>query len=470
MTRSKFELVTSVPVKDLLLDVRNARIRSGADQADCISRIASGQEEQLVALASDIAEHGLSTAPILAKRQDDGRYVVWDGNRRVTALKLLDNPSLAPSSALRRRIEAINARFPAAATQIDLLQSQDEGALVREVVSRHGGGLKGAGQLDWSALMRTFFMTSHGLPEQNRRAAALFLWADDYGVSLPDDFPITTIMRFLTKENLLRLGFEETSDGMEPRIPLEKAIEVAQRLADDFRPGGPKQVNDVFNSKLADAYIAQVRVSLGLDQVPESTPQPPPVAPKPPKAGPGKPTSPAPATPTAPDTGPGDSADAPTTAPPRPRAPPKPTWDRDKLFRGGSPGFSVPKSEVKVTNILAELRKLKTRDTPLAVSALFRMLVELSTTYYYENAAGISDRGDNNHKRIAYAAKHMFQAGLITEAVKEQVLRRTTEADGMLQYNSLNQYMHTWSAHPDFQQLHVLWDELELYLKACWSV
>ena len=468
MTRNSFGPVADVSVKDLLLDVSNARIRSGADQADCISRIANGKEDQLVALATDIAESGLSTAPILVKKQPDGRYVVWDGNRRVTALKLLDNPSLAPSAALRKRFESIKSRYPGVASRIEVQASDDDNALLKEVISRHGGGLDGAGQLVWSALMRTFFLTSHGQPEQNRRAALLFLWAEEHGMSLPDDFPITTITRFLSKDNLLRLGFEEVKDAVEPRIALEKAIEVTRRLASDFRRGGAKQVSDVFTNKQADDYIDQVRLSLGLDEAKKDTvpPAPPAAPPKPTRSPPesaGKPDSGAPEPPSE---VPGEP-DGPSTTP-RPRAPKKPTWDREKLFRGGSAGFTVPKTEVKVTNIMAELRGLSTRKTPLAVSALFRMLVEFSTDYYCQRAVPVI-KADNYHKLIARAAEHMYAEGLITEPVKEQVLRRTTQADGMLKYNSLNQYMHAWSAHPDFQQIHVLWDELETYLSACWS-
>lgn len=473
MTRASFETTADVSVKDLLLDVSNARIRSGADQADCIARIAKGKEDQLVALASDIAENGLSTAPILAKRQADNRFVVWDGNRRVTALKLLDNPALAQDAALRKRFESIKARHPSIPVAVDVLVSTDDEALFKEVIARHGGGLDGAGQLVWSTLMRTFFLTSHNHPSDDRRAALLFLWGEEHGVSLPDDFPITNITRFLSKANLARLGFKESGGTVEPEIPLEQAIAVVKRLATDFRRGAMK-VNEIFTGGQATTYIDGVCRDLGLKTAPPPGPADPVPSPKPPAgrpAGGQPPSSPVPpqSPPASDATQPGNDKASPPATDPRPRVPQKPTWDRPRLFRGRSPGFSVPKAEIKVANILTELGRLKTGETPFAVAALFRMLVEFSTTHYWE-VHSITARADGTHKKIAVAATHMFDSDRINESTRDRIHRRTTpsQPESMLQYNSLNQFMHAWSAYPDKQQIHVLWDELEPYLIECW--
>lgn len=453
----------------------NARIRAGADQADCISRIANGKEDQLVALAKDIAENGLSTAPLLVQPNADGQYIVWDGNRRVTALKLLDNPSLAPNAQLRKRFEALRKQYPQAIGPVEVLASTDTDSLVREVVSRHGGGLDGAGQLVWSTLMRTFFLTSHGLPEQNKRAAMLFLWADEHGVTLPDDFPLTNVTRMLTKKNLQRLGFEEKDDKVVPSVAVEVALHVAKTIAHDFGKRGTVGVSDVFKPDQADAYVERVRVVVGLEKAAgqaEGTGSKTPTSTN--NGGEPKGSSPNTAGAAGNQGTETDGKDVATTEgestkpPGRPRGPAKASWDRDKLFRGNAAGFSVPRDQVKVANVVAELRVLSSRKTPLAVAALFRMLIELSTMRYYETN-GIEDKGGATHKRIATAAHHMLKANLISDSVYQRVLDRTTQSDGMLEYNALNKFMHGWASHPDTQQINVLWDELESYVVACWT-
>lgn len=477
MTRKKFELRTGVSVKDLLLDVSNARIRSGADQSDCITRIAIGKEDQLIALASDIAENGLSTAPILVRPEGDKQFVVWDGNRRVTALKLLNKPSLAPTAALKRRFESIKAKYPTTPSKVEVLASTSRDALVKEVVARHGGGQQGAGQLDWSALMRTFFLTAHGQAEPNKRAAHLFLWGEEHGVAIPDDFPITTITRFLSKDVLKRMGFKEAPGKIIPVLPTETAIAVVRRLAVDFdRSSGTQGVDQVRTTTKADEYISRILTELGVETAAGAggTQAPP----HPGVGGGGGGSTTPPGTNTAggpendsPDASGGDGEGTSTGQQPykpgRPRAPDKPTWDRPKLFKGRSAGFIVPRTEVKAYNILAELNKLKTEETPFAVAALFRMLIELGTKRYSEKNALPHKNG--THQKIAAAAVDMFEKGLINESTKAQVIRRTTEVDGMLNYNTLNEYMHAWSAHPSRQPIHVLWDELESYVAACWK-
>lgn len=476
MTRKSFVTKTNVSVKDLFLDVSNARIRSGADQSDCIARIAVGKEDQLVALASDIAENGLSTTPILVRPEGTGQFVVWDGNRRVTALKLLNKPSLAPTASLKRRFEAIKAKHPRTPSKIEVLASSNREALIKEVVSRHGGAQQGVGQLDWNSLMRTFFLTAHGQPEPNKRAAHLFLWGEEHGVTLPDDFPITTITRFLSKDVLKRIGFKESAGKVVPVVPVETAIAVVRRLANDFdRSNGTRGVDDVRKTEQADEYLSTILLELGVETPALSSGAVASSVGGIVAGGGGAITAPS----TKPNGGSGDrdtetgesgdasGADPSETRPLRPRAPDKPTWDRPKLFRGRSAGFRVPGSETKAYNILAELNKLKTDDTPFAVAALFRMLIELGTKRYCEKHALPHKNG--THQKIAAAAMDMFEKGLINEPTKAQVLRRTTEVEGMLNYNTLNEYMHAWSAHPSKQPIHVLWDELESYVAACWK-
>lgn len=105
MSRRNFT-IEEISVDDLLLDVGNARIRTGADQRDCIEKILA-KEDQMLTLIQDIAENGLTTMPILIQPLDDGKWLVWDGNRRTTALKLLKNPERCPVEYLKPKIKKL---------------------------------------------------------------------------------------------------------------------------------------------------------------------------------------------------------------------------------------------------------------------------------------------------------------------------------------------------------------------------
>ena len=62
---------------------------------------------KIVGLARSIAEHGLNPTESWAIVQEDGKYVVLEGNRRLVACRLLDNPNKAPDSETAATFERI---------------------------------------------------------------------------------------------------------------------------------------------------------------------------------------------------------------------------------------------------------------------------------------------------------------------------------------------------------------------------
>lgn len=459
VTRASFELIANVPVESLLLDVSNARIRSGQDQPDCIARLIR-KEAQFLALAKSIAEEGLSTAPILV--QPSGRsYIVWDGNRRVAALKLLNKPQLCPVAHLRRKLEHLReihrATIPA---NIDVQASSDVNALVAEVLRRHAGEMGGAGQMDWSAFLRSVFLTSHKRQDANRRAALLFLWAEEHGVEVADEIKVTSLTRFLTLDNLKSLGFSISKDGVvSPLIEIGMAVGVVERLASDFSPTGKVGVDQVFTPDAAKRYVAGILEDVGLTPD-EGSAEEAEAGRKPGSTG-RKGTE-------------GEQPDEDGTgdAQPRRRKPARPTresWDRSRLLsRKGGPTFDVPKTETKAHNIVVELGKLNPNEVPLAVAALLRMLIEFSEMHYRRRYKGIPTAKDKKGN-LRCSAEHMLARGSIDEGDYANFIRYFKEAGSLLHYDTLNAYLHASKAHPVGQTLCQFYDDIEPFVRACWS-
>ena len=85
-------------IKRLHLDLRNPRLGRPAvnNEAEATSRLLREFGPKIVALAKSIAEHGLNPTESWAIVQEEGKYVVLEGNRRLVACRLLDNPRKAP--------------------------------------------------------------------------------------------------------------------------------------------------------------------------------------------------------------------------------------------------------------------------------------------------------------------------------------------------------------------------------------
>jgi hypothetical protein len=291
--RSKFYELDEVSIFDLQLDSQNPRIRHGADQHDCIERIAEDRDSFL-RLMKDIAANGLSPEHILLSKSAEGKLIVRDGNRRVTALKLLNRPDLAlPDEGLRNLVFRIAG---AAATpigyKVDCLVCEDETTILDYLRRKHTGENGGIGQVGWSALLIALFNVHAAITDQNRRAAQLILWMEERGKHVTNEFPITTLTRLLNAETLAILGFSIQDDKLVAILPDANAYVLAARILDDIasnlvsvsRNGAPGTIS-VYSLDAALEYVRYVRRELGPADAAASTPDvavPDPIASVPP--------------------------------------------------------------------------------------------------------------------------------------------------------------------------------------------
>lgn len=467
MSRHQFKTVHA-PIDALLLDTVNPRIRSAKTQQDCIDLVMR-QQAQMLNLIKSIAHNGLGTMPILLYRPDPelNEWVVKDGNRRVTALKLLNNPSLCSDAGVRGQLDSILKKHKEnIPTAIDCLESYDLKVLAREVLSRHGGAMDGVGQLPWEAYLRTVFQLTSDMTTDNKRAGQYLLWAEINGIPVNDDFPITTLTRFFSELNLKRLGFNVENDQLVPNLPHETARHMTLKVITDF--GINKMaVTDVFTADKATAYIDLVRK---MADVPDG-----PINPQGQTGGAQPTPNPEPEN-REPQTQDGRADEAPPGSPPPPptgggRPPRKPQWDRKKLFWRGSPSPSVPITEKKAKQILFEIGKIpKTQDMPVACVMLLRALLEVSVNDYMKRLS-IKDSG-NLAKNTTAVATSLFDEGVIDKSLLDVVKAYAiTDRAQITLFNidTIQKYVHRDTHLPEYTTLHTMWDEIGGFVRACWS-
>lgn len=474
MTRRKFYPVNDVPVADLLLDTHNPRIRHGQDQNDCIVRILRDRDNFLN-LLKDIASDGLSPDHILVSKNTEGKWVVRDGNRRVTALKLLTRPALCAHDAglvnvVQRIADTEAENIPAI---VNCLACDDEETILKYLERKHTGENAGVGQRNWSALLKSLFNLQLGASDQNRRAAQLLEWVESQGMRVEDDFEITTLNRGLNATTLALIGFAIEHDTLKPTLPVPQAYALAARVVNDV---AAKRVNvkrgdeegSIYATDKQMDYFQKIRAEVGpvLNSYPAGEAIPSPAEPS---YTPSHVDSPVPEiqspniTPV-----PGDHQVNPTSERKLP-SPSKAPWDRPSLFgprKNASPGITIPSSETKAQSIIVELRKLNPYDTPLSIAMLLRALLELSNDYYRE--AKSLKKVDGLHKSIANTADHMKTTGLLSGTQHDLVMRYTRTTEGMLHVKTVQAYLHRDNYHPNAQALNTFWDEIGCFVAACW--
>ena len=92
-----------VSVDRIFLDQENPCFAKLKAQSEVIKYLC--ENEYVYAIAKDIAKNGLNPLEIFAlvpDKMSENVYTVAEGNRRLCAMKLLNDPELAPNSTLKK--------------------------------------------------------------------------------------------------------------------------------------------------------------------------------------------------------------------------------------------------------------------------------------------------------------------------------------------------------------------------------
>lgn len=142
-------------VRLLNVDLGNFRIGDYESPRDAYYAMIETEGEDLTNLAADIVEHGLSPAELFMVCPDPENakhYIVCDGNRRFTALKLLDKPILAEGTTLHRRFVSLSKEYlKAPIKRVSTVIFPDKQTAMPWIRRRHQD-MKGVGMSQWKGL------------------------------------------------------------------------------------------------------------------------------------------------------------------------------------------------------------------------------------------------------------------------------------------------------------------------------
>ncbi|QPN39129.1 ParB N-terminal domain-containing protein [Providencia sp. 2.29] len=156
----------TIKVNKLLLDINNPRFPDSADnQRDAISKMLEIQSEKIINLAKDIASKGLDpTENILVLKNDEtpNFYTVMEGNRRITALKLLLEPELSPNDRFKKIFEKIRLTVKTDIVNIENCVVFDDDSYNHWVNIKHTGQNNGVGRVEWTAPEKARYLNRNG--------------------------------------------------------------------------------------------------------------------------------------------------------------------------------------------------------------------------------------------------------------------------------------------------------------------
>jgi len=445
-------------VDDLLLDINNPRVESSKSQPEETQKLLADQGEGILSLAEDILENGLSPIDRLLVMQDKTdltKYVVLEGNRRVLALRIMNNPSLLGGieldSKLKKQFEETASQFhqKRSVTSVDcfVVDKIEEGR--HWILLRHTGANDGAGVVDWTA-----FASSRFRGEDPALQALDFvmkfgaLSAEEKAQVGRHDFPLTTLDRLLSSRAVRRqLGFDVKSNKLVSGLTPDELIKPLRRMIVDL---GSRRIRVSRLMNTAD-QIKYVTEDFSVNDKPNLS-----------KAGKSRPVE--------------DIVEADFKKRPEPK--------KQKRKQGGTSDRNTvaprtPKLVVsvdKIAEIYRELQRLKVDEFPHACSVLLRVFLELSVDHHL-TTNGISleerDRKGNKHKKdlgkkVKEAVDHVVAAGANSRDFAG-VLRGLNVDHSPLNINLLHQYVHNRFVTASERELKAAWNHAGPLFEKIWA-
>lgn len=270
----------NINVSDLALYLQNPRLSDSENQVESVRKMIQDQGEGLLKLASSIVNDGLSPIEIVGVAFDEQtrKYVVLEGNRRVCALKLLNNPSLADDKSFRDAFEDFKTEFdksPISEVRCAVFPTVEDS--FKWVIRRHTGQQEGAGMVPWNPIQQD--RSNVNLlkrPPTIRLQLVESLGRNpffDAGLKYRlSEIPITNIERLFNNADIrLKCGYEIKNGMLMESNSKEYCGKVMSKVFNDFLPPKGLTVATIYKAEDRMKYIDKILTELGFIAQPEDS-------------------------------------------------------------------------------------------------------------------------------------------------------------------------------------------------------
>ena len=421
----------AIALDDLAVNRANDRHGELINETAAIAWLFTHHEPQMKKLARDIAKTGGIYEPPLVFPENKG-FAVFDGNRRITCLKLLAKSKLATSVDLQRFFSDLraewNGTFP---SRIMCRVETDRDEIDEILFRRHTGSQGGVGQSNWDGRMKTTFVNRTGKGGKLNVADEIEGRLSAAGM-LPKlgTIPRTNLNRLLSAEAFRnRVGISTSKGSLQFIRSEDVTLGALARIADDLARKR-RTLDDVWDVDRKSAYLDELE-----------------------KEG---------VLPTAADAlGATTKFRTDASAPGKALAKVKKPMPRKRttLIPPVDYGIVWPGRLQRQHAIWDELQhRLQLEVHPNAIAVLCRVLIELSVDNYIKQA-NLTTVAENDAlvKKLVTCAENLHTKGKIDKRYLA-VVRKARTMDAIISVDTLNKYVHSSSLVPAADHLTAIWD------------
>lgn len=417
-----------IHVGDLLLDSENPRHDVISNQPEIIQQLLLN--EQVLNLAKDIAEQGtLSPLELIGVLQLPGKdeYIVIEGNRRVCACQLLNNPDLTTVKSMASQFKKLH-KMNTIPSEIECTVFENREHADHWMQLRHEGQQEGIGTRPWDAKQKARYSEKMGRKNPNIQSTHLLEYAVNEGIideNKKNSYSITTLQRYLNNPHVRNVFGLKNREVLESNQTAGAFAKLVNRFLEDYRK------EEVHSRSKKDDWRGYANL-LQKEVADPPEPEAPYVDYTPKNA---------------------DKQNKKTRITSRP----DPT--KRKYLIPGDVKFSI--QDKTLNRIYWELRKTPVENHEFSVAYLFRAFLEGSTYLYLgKNLPGVLKKGTTLNKKVMEVRNHLRDVHKIKKTKLRSLDLASSAQNSLLSPLILGSMIHM-SVIPTKRELINIWDRME---------
>lgn len=439
--------IISVKPANLLADSSNPRIpEEGLGQREALRAIAKKQSgDEILALAQDMISYKSldPSAPLMVTRADQAdRFVVLEGNRRLTAIRALENPASFEGvfgNSVIQQMRKLSTQYQAApfeTVRCCLMANAKEAQ--HWIDLRHTGKNGGAGLVEWGPHEKARRIArTQGKAETHTRLLDFLEGGGHLTKAERRRVPTAAFERLVNSKAVReKLGFSRDSQGKLDFKDEASGVKGLLHIANDLASGATK-TGDIYSKKQRDEYAE--RIPIGKPSVsPLKTSSTPVRA---------------------------------ATAVVIEKKPPllKTRKEHPTLI---PPDFRINITEPRIRGMAKELQGIELVPFPNSIAALFRVFLELSVDFYLVQTMK-KTKNEISHttlsKKMLDVVDYLETASLLERQdvapVKAACAKNSFLATSTI---TMHEYIHNYLMVPTPTDLRAAWQGFEPFIKAIW--
>jgi hypothetical protein len=451
-----------IPVALLVVNPENYRFEPVENQIEAIQMMVDDQAIKLFNIAKSIIERGTNPNDlpmVIVYAHDTSQYLVLEGNRRITALKILNNIDFLDDvkhQSLKNKFRGLLNDTKTPLPKSILCNIYDDPTEADYWIKlKHTGSNDGIGIVDWSNQANLRYQEKvegkSSIPLQVIDLLKSSTFVDAELKKQLKDVKTSTLTRIIGDRDIKSLlGISTINGELQTDLEEKEVVKgLAQVVRNVLQPGFT--VNDVYTKEDRKDYIA----NFPKDSQPNKSKK----AQNAWKIG------------TVVSI---DDADNEATSDSSAKSGKQLPKKRDVLI---PKNCKISIVNAKVNNIYYELKnpKLSVTNFTNAVAVLLRVFIELSVDSYLESnglittAVTASDADISLQQKVLKVKKEMFLKKIADKNILKGVEDAVKQKDHLLGLDSWHAYVHNNKFNPDPDILLRTWDNIQDFMIILWS-